>query len=84
MADDVAIELGDEGQTVDDRAVGSQTAQELPLHRLPSPLGHAEGRVVELFGGQDVRGGLTADDQVVAHQYRSVIQWLLPERKAVR
>ena len=81
---DLAVELGDEGQAVDDGAVRPQAPQELALERLPSPLGHAEGRVVQRLGRRRVGRRLPPDDEVVAHQYLSVIQWLLPVRKASR
>nr|WP_257909842.1 hypothetical protein [Janibacter limosus] len=50
MADDLTVELGDEGQLVDDRAVGAQAADQLALDGLPSPLWNAEGGVVQLSG----------------------------------
>src|SRR5699024_3721639 len=82
--DDLALDLGDESQLVDDVAVPAQPAHQLALEGLPSPLRDPEGVVVEALGRLDVGGPVPPDDQVVSHQYRSVIQSLLPLRKARR
>ena len=69
MPDHGAVELGDEGQRVDDVTVAAQLVDEAGLHRAGSALDPREGVVVECRDLGVVGGLLASDGHVVTHAH---------------
>ena len=67
MPDGLTVQVGDEGQGVDDVALGAQPVEDPRLDGVLGTLGHTEGQVVQGPGGLEVVRALTAQDEVAVH-----------------